>query len=182
MFQRLGVTELDEAVAKWAAANVAARHVGPLKVVTHLGGTEVAVTAGITAGLIARVKRQSWRPALELAVVIVGQNLAHNLVKRLSNRSRPRGPHHSFFSGTSFPSGHTTTAAAAWPAIAAAAAHENSFARTASLAIGPMVGSTRVLLGVHWLSDVIAGLVLGWGWLAGTRAAFRRIRLGSSRG
>ncbi len=36
------------------------------------------------------------------------------------------------------------------------------------------IAATRVLLGVHWLSDVIAGLALGWAWFAACTIAFAR--------
>lgn len=166
---------MDRRVAKWAANNVRPRQVPAIRAVTHLGGTEVAVSAGVIAAVWASRRAGSWRPALRLLTVIVGQNLLHNLIKRLTRRRRPEGPHHSHFAGTSFPSGHTTTAAAAWPAIADAVAPQAvAPARAAAYAAGPAVGATRVLLGVHWLSDVLAGLVLGWGWLALTNRLFNR--------
>ncbi len=168
------VERLDEAVAKWSARVVRSVHVPLLRTVTQLGGTELVVVAGITAGVVSRFRRGKWNDALRLAAVIGGQNLAHNVIKRVTNRARPDGPHHSFFAGTSFPSGHTTTAAASWPAIITTVAPPASPAtRIASFGVGPAVGATRVLLGVHWLSDVVAGLVLGWGWLALVRAATR---------
>jgi undecaprenyl-diphosphatase len=42
------------------------------------------------------------------------------------------------------------------------------------------VAATRVLLGVHWLSDVIAGLLVGWAWFAVCSIAFggRRLHFG----
>ena len=36
------------------------------------------------------------------------------------------------------------------------------------------IAATRVLLGVHWLSDVVAGLALGWAWFAVCAIAFDR--------
>jgi undecaprenyl-diphosphatase len=52
----------------------------------------------------------------------------------------------------------------------------------AGLAVGIAVGvaASRVLLDVHWLSDVIAGLALGWGWFALCAIAFggRILRFG----
>jgi hypothetical protein len=41
-----------------------------------------------------------------------------------------------------------------------------------SAAIAVLIAGTRVLLGVHWLTDVVAGLVLGWAWFAVCSFAF----------
>jgi membrane-associated phospholipid phosphatase len=45
-------------------------------------------------------------------------------------------------------------------------------------AIAFAVASTRVLLGVHWVTDVVAGLIVGWSWFAISSVAFggRRLR------
>jgi membrane-associated phospholipid phosphatase len=44
-----------------------------------------------------------------------------------------------------------------------------------------LIAATRVTLGVHWLTDVLAGLCLGWTWFAVTSMAFggRRLRFGA---
>ena len=42
----------------------------------------------------------------------------------------------------------------------------------AAVAVAIGVAASRVLLGVHWLSDVVAGLAFGWGWFALCAVAF----------
>src|SRR4029453_12168487 len=51
----------------------------------------------------------------------------------------------------------------------------------AAVSIAVAVGCTRVLLGVHWFSDVVAGLVIGWSWFVICGCAFggRLLRFGA---
>jgi len=71
----------------------------------------------------------------------------------------------------SLPSGHATMSAAvvgalvvlAWPQLAGAA---RGLVATAALVWVALVGLTRVYLGVHWWSDVLAGWATGAAWLA----------------
>jgi undecaprenyl-diphosphatase len=72
--------------------------------------------------------------------------------------------------GSSFPSGHATQASAFWLSLVLAlrATRVTSFARrvagvfAATLVLG--VAWSRVYLGVHYPSDVVAGVILGSGW------------------
>ena len=89
--------------------------------------------------------------------------------------------------GPSFPSGHSSTAAALWAAVALVAARWLGRRWIAPLAgaavgIGVAVAASRVLLDVHWLTDVIAGLALGWAWFATCAVAFggRVLRFGAT--
>jgi len=88
-------------------------------------------------------------------------------------------------SGSSFPSGHSAAAAATWAALAfLAGRHLSGRGRVtvgiAACVIAVMVATSRVLLGVHWLTDVVAGLFVGWGWFTLVAVAFggRLLRLG----
>jgi undecaprenyl-diphosphatase len=73
--------------------------------------------------------------------------------------------------GPSFPSGHSATSAAFY---AAAALVLTRYARQPlrivviglAVSIAVAVAASRVLLDYHWLSDVVGGLALGWGWFA----------------
>jgi membrane-associated phospholipid phosphatase len=89
------------------------------------------------------------------------------------------------FSGKSFPSGHATAAVATYAGFALLFGIRRSLntkticAGTAA-ALAVLIAGTRVLLGVHWRTDVIAGLILGWAWFAICSFAFggRFLRFG----
>jgi undecaprenyl-diphosphatase len=89
--------------------------------------------------------------------------------------------------GPSFPSGHSATAAAFYATAALLLGRYRARPARAVLAglavgIAVAVAASRVLLDVHWLSDVIAGLALGWGWFAVCAIAFggRILRFGAA--
>ncbi|MGE5507566.1 MAG: phosphatase PAP2 family protein [Chitinophagales bacterium] len=75
-------------------------------------------------------------------------------------------------SGSAFPSGHTQNAATFWGYLSATA--ERPWVTAAGLVVVCLVGLSRLYLGVHWPSDVLVGLALGylvaWAWVRlGTR-------------
>jgi undecaprenyl-diphosphatase len=110
-------------------------------------------------------------------VVVAGQFLAAETIKRVVDRARPDLLNLTGFSGTSFPSGHATAAAATFMAIALVLGRGRR-SKTRAVLVGVAVGiaaavaATRVLLGVHWFTDVLAGLLLGWAWFALCSIAF----------
>jgi undecaprenyl-diphosphatase len=112
-----------------------------------------------------------------MLMVLAGNSAIVNLIKVVVGRARPDVSVLVGFSGQSFPSGHSAAAAACWGAVALLVARRwprsaRSAAYGAAAAIAVGVACSRVFLGVHWLSDVIAGLAVGWGWLALCSIAF----------
>ena len=109
----------------------------------------------------------------------------NNGLKLVVERERPLVPHLTAASGWSFPSGHSATSAACWAAIGLVSMRWVSrrwrpAIVAASAAIAVAVAASRALLGVHWLTDVVAGVVVGWAWFVLVAVAFggRLQRLG----
>ena len=112
-----------------------------------------------------------------LLTVLLGEVVLVNSIKELLHRVRPTFNPIAETLGPSFPSGHSATAAAFYAAVALVLARRRSpRARSllagAAVAVAIGVAASRVLLGVHWLSDVVAGLAFGWGWFAVCAVAF----------
>ena len=150
-----------------------------MRAVTELGGTIGLATIVVAVVVVEMIRRPSrWLPVFVVAVA-VGQPLVTNSIKDLLDRVRPTIDPGAATLGPSFPSGHSAGAAACFAALALVLGRGRSPRTHAWLAGGAVfvavaVATSRVLLGVHWLSDVIAGLALGWAWFAACPIAFAR--------
>ena len=166
-----GVLGIDTSVADWAAAHATALSTGSLRLITQLGSTPVVIVIVVATG-VAEFRRIRSRSLWSFLLVVVGGELAVvNLIKLGVARARPAIDPLAHFSGTSFPSGHTATAAACYAALALILARGRPATVRATLAggaagIAVAVGCSRMLLGVHWFTDVIAGLAVGWAFFA----------------
>ncbi len=110
------------------------------------------------------------REALAVAFSLGGAMLIATLVKLLVARPRPPVEHLQAVTSWSFPSGHATQASAFWfslvLALHTAGAPTTTTGVTAGFAlpIVLVVAASRVYSGVHYPSDVAAGVLLGTGW------------------
>ena len=180
-----GLAALDDDVATWGAAHADPAAVDLLRVLTYLGDTPVVVGALLVAGLVDVARHHRVEALLFLGTVIIGEKLIVNGLKEIVDRTRPDVLPLVGWQGPSFPSGHAAAAAAAWPALALLLTRgylrvvRAATAATAAL-IAFAVAASRALLGVHWLTDVIAGLTIGYGWFLITALMFggRAQRLG----
>lgn len=152
-----------------------------MRVLSFIGSTTVwlAVFAAVVAWLL---WRRLPRLALFVVVTVEGSSLLNLVVKQAVHRARPVLPDPvAHANGLSFPSGHAQGALVgsavlllvflpllrgAWRAIALVGA--------ALLTLG--IGFSRVALGVHYVSDVLAGYVLGAAWVIAMTAAFNALR------
>ena len=164
-----GFARWDRAVADWGVEHATETSTDVLLAITHGGDTGwLWLLLASAAGLDWLAKRN---PAVFGFAAAVGLGVAglNNGLKWIIDRDRPDVDHLAGSSGSSFPSGHSATAAACWAAIALIAGrhlhrrlHPALAAAAAAIAIA--VAASRALLGVHWLTDVIAGSVVGWSW------------------
>ncbi|MBX7540525.1 phosphatase PAP2 family protein [Qipengyuania sphaerica] len=138
--------------------------------VTALGGVflrNLFALAAVVALLFLKLRREAFL----YAATVVGGWLANTGVKLLVGRERPQiVPHLTEAGGESFPSGHSFSAAVVWIGMAiafAALSNRHSVRYTiicAAMALSAMVAWSRVMLGVHFPSDVVAGWLGGAGW------------------
>ena len=154
---------------------------GVLRVVTELGGGAVTIPLAVGVGLIWWWKRRRWDFAWLLALSIGGSSAAKALVKGLVSRPRPPVARRLIeATGSSFPSGHAVRGVALFGALVVLAVAMDWSRRAkvivwlAASALVVVIASSRVLLGVHYLTDVTAGVALGIVWLALVVASDRR--------
>jgi undecaprenyl-diphosphatase len=178
---------IDSSVALWGNRHATGVSTHGLDLVTDLGTTWMVVVVGALIALVERVRtRNSWIVPFLLAVV-AGDKLLTETIKHLVDRVRPDLNPIAATLGPSFPSGHSSTAAAFWAAAALVIGRWHGRRGRAVLvglavAIAVGVAASRVLLDVHWLTDVIGGLALGWAWFAACAVGFggRVLRFGAA--
>jgi undecaprenyl-diphosphatase len=148
--------------------------------ITHFGSTEFALTLTVFAVLILATLRH-WHGAVALAVSVATTQAVVQIIKLTMSRPRP-GTSIVDAHGFSFPSAHAATSVALYLTVALIAARASKGAlrvaivgATAALLIA--VGASRVYLGAHYPTDVLAGWLTGAilvmaTWFAVTR--FRR--------
>jgi len=136
-------------------------------VITQAGSFVLLAPLSIAFLLLRRWKR----PADDIALVVIAAGCAvlPLVVKVIVARPRPTIEHLSHLSSLSFPSEHTTQAAGIYLTIAIMLSQGltrgwREGAILMGILIAVAVALSRVYLGVHYPTDVAAGLLLGWGW------------------
>jgi membrane-associated phospholipid phosphatase len=181
------LTGIDQSAGEWGVDHGSDWSTEAIELVTWFGDTRVVVGLAVVVGIVEYVRRPSRWIAPFLAVVIVGQVFLTGQLKDLIDRARPEFNPVAATLNPSFPSGHSAAAAAFFGAVALLMSRgrtprQRAIIAGVAAAVAVGVACSRVLLGVHWLSDVVAGLLFGVAWFAACSIAFggRMLRFGAA--
>jgi membrane-associated phospholipid phosphatase len=145
---------------------------------TDLGDARVRIGLAALAAAVLLLRRNRRAAIFVLVTVTVGA-AANPLLKGIVDRARPVLPDPvAHAAGSSFPSGHAMGAAVLYivlllVAAPALARRLRVAAATLTVLLIVAVAASRVLLGVHYVSDVISGCFAGAAWVALATLAFR---------
>ena len=173
-----GLGELDRSI-------VVAVHVGQSPwldlalFVSSLGDWEVLLALPLFAGAWLLLHGRRWRLAALLLGSSVAGRLLVDLQKLLLTRLRPDEFEHPVaVYSFAFPSGHAANSMIVYLLLALLLIRDEGRKRaaaTAAVLLSVVIGISRVLLGVHWPSDVIGGWAFGLLWVLATMAFAPRV-------
>lgn len=144
-----------------------------MEVTTYVGGGTFLIAVSVIGGLVLRYRNNSWHPFWLLAAAALGAVALDLAAKFIISRPRPpvtlmAAP----ITGWAFPSAHSAESTAVYGALAylLSQTQKDWKVKVSSLAFAVVIafltGVSRVYLGVHWPTDVMAGWALGSAWLA----------------
>jgi undecaprenyl-diphosphatase len=181
---RSGSTQaFDTAVLKWIAAQRTPLLDQVMLEITFLGTGTVVLMIVAISGMFLWLTKHKYS-ALLLLISTAGGLLLNNFLKAGFGRPRPQVfEWGTTVVSTSFPSGHAMGAAVAYGTVAylAARLQERRLHRVVTLisaaVIILLISISRLYLGVHYPSDVIAGVIIGLAWAGFCMATLEAIQL-----
>jgi len=166
------LSSLDDDISGWVARSMPTVAEWLARVLSWIGGW-VAVTAIVAVVVVWLARRGALELGVLLIVVALGGQLINSAAKAGYDRPRPTaGSPIELPSSSSFPSGHAMTGIAVFGLLGLLLGRElppgrrRAAAIAAGFALGALIGASRVVLNVHFLTDVLGGAALGLAWLA----------------
>jgi undecaprenyl-diphosphatase len=164
---RLWAPGFDVEILEAIAANRSSTWTSIAQVVSDAGSFALLAPLALAFVLLRHWKRPT--DDIALVVIAAGSAALPSVVKLIVARPRPTIEHLTHLSSLSFPSEHTAQAAAIYLTIAILLSKGlkrgwRELVIGLAVLIALAVAWSRVYLGVHYPTDVIAGLLLGWSW------------------
>jgi undecaprenyl-diphosphatase len=160
---------------------ISPRLTGIMKDITYFASATFLQIAYAVLVLLFLV-RKNWKRALEIASIGLGGYLLNYVMKLTFQRVRPPNPLIDGLQNFSFPSGHATSAFIFY-GLLAYLVWKTKIPRPYKLVAGAililfslLIGFSRVYLRVHYPSDVVAGVCIGFAWLLLTVWLFERLK------
>jgi len=173
------LTHLDESAAQWLHTRLVDNDAAEAALqVVSFTGKPIFLTMAVGLPALWLLRRGARKLVLFLAIVSLGGGAVDTVVKVAVGRPRPTfdEPIATAF-GNSFPSGHSMSSLVCYGALLLVflpliAQRWRPLAIGATVLLVLAIGLSRLALGVHFISDVLGGYVLGAAWLIGSVAAF----------
>jgi membrane-associated phospholipid phosphatase len=170
--------EADVRFVRWVHGSAPHALVDLMQVLTYLGSSIVLGSLALAAAVVL-VRRGASRTAVFVVTAFVASEVLDQALKAAFRRARPELENPFVRLTTySFPSGHAFAATATYGALGLILAARSSRTRRASVAASAailvaVVAASRVILGVHYLLDVLAGIAGGIAVLSALLLVFR---------
>jgi len=163
---------MDPVFGQWLISHTTPLGTAIFSAITFLGNYFFISLCTVVIGIIL-ILRTDWDQLVFLILAVRGAAFLNLVLKQVFLRPRPDFPQSDLTAfGFSFPSGHTMMALAFYGAVACIVIHySNKRLIKISVTIGAvitslLVGFSRLYLGVHYLTDVMAGFAASGAWLA----------------
>lgn len=160
------LTSFDGPVTDWMVDHRSGALTQIAVAVTDLGSPVATALLGITCGVLISWRARSVVPGLIVVGTVGGAAVASTVIKALVGRERPPTNIQVLLeTGHSFPSGHVTGTAALFGIAVLVVSVDRTPAvkrllMLLAVTVTVVVALTRLYLGAHWLTDVIAGAIL----------------------
>lgn len=180
------VVAFDERLASALRAHADAKTLSFFAAVTHLGDRAWTIALGVVVLIVFCVRRWWWHAAV-WAMATGGGGLLLSWLKNVFERARPLHDHAlTDTTSWSFPSGHAAGAVFVYGMLGYMLVRHAPRRWHVPIALGTVtliatVGFSRVILHVHFLSDVLAGFAVASAWIALWIGAFEALQRFSER-
>jgi undecaprenyl-diphosphatase len=185
--QRGTTQAFDDMVMRWMGAHQVPWVTTVMVQLTALGTGVVVMMVVLVAALFLWLTKHKHSAALLLATTTVGIIL-NGMLKDVFHRTRPQFfPWGTSAFTSSFPSGHAMSAAVVYGTVAylAARLQRTRLARTITIVVAillvVLISLSRIYLGVHYPSDTLAGVTIGFAWAAFCMATLEAVQLVAAR-